>query len=61
MMELKSDPATRVLKVIAPTAFAMKGDEEKVLAAGCDGYLAKPFQYQEFLARIEAALAAGPR
>ena len=51
----------RSIKVIALTALAMKGDEEKMLAAGCDGYLAKPFEYQEFLAWIEAALAAGPR
>ena len=55
---LKSDPATRAVKVIALTAFAMKGDEEKMRSAGCDGYIAKPFQYQEFLARIEAALRA---
>lgn len=46
---LKADPATRALKVVALTAFAMKGDEEKIRAAGCDGYIAKPYQYREFI------------
>ncbi len=39
---LKSDPATRGIVVIGVTAYAMKGDEERVREAGCDGYLAKP-------------------
>jgi CheY-like chemotaxis protein len=39
---LKSDPATREIVVLALTAYAMKGDEERALAAGCDGYLSKP-------------------
>ena len=56
--ELKADPATCMIKVIVLTAFAMKGDEEKMLAAGCDGYIAKPFQYQQFLDRVRAALDA---
>ena len=55
---LKADPATRAIKVIVLTAFAMKGDEEKMLAAGCDGYIAKPFQYREFLAEVERQLGA---
>lgn len=54
---LKADPETRSIKVIALTAFAMKGDEEKMLAAGCDGYLAKPYHYREFLDKVSAALA----
>ena len=39
---LKADPATRDTRILAITAYAMKGDEQKALAAGCDGYIAKP-------------------
>ena len=54
---LKRDVATRAIPVIALTALAMKGDEERIRAAGCDGYIAKPMRYQEFLATIAAQLA----
>ena len=54
---LKADEATRRIPVIALTALAMKGDEERILAAGCDGYIAKPLDYKDFLARIKAKLA----
>jgi CheY-like chemotaxis protein len=39
---LKADPATAGIRVIAVSAFAMPADEERALAAGCDGYVAKP-------------------
>ena len=54
---LKQDDATRGIPVIALTALAMKGDEERIRAAGCDGYIAKPMRYQEFLATVAAQLA----
>jgi two-component system cell cycle response regulator DivK len=57
--QLKSDDATRAIPVIALTALAMKGDEERIRAAGCDGYIAKPIRYQDFLATIARRLA-GP-
>jgi two-component system, cell cycle response regulator DivK len=46
---LKQDEATRTIPVIALTALAMKGDEERIRAAGCDGYIAKPLSYKPFL------------
>ena len=39
---LKGDPATRGIKIIAVTAYAMKGDQDKAMSAGCDDYVTKP-------------------
>jgi two-component system cell cycle response regulator DivK len=53
---LKSDSTTRDIPVVALTALAMKGDEERIRAAGCDGYIAKPLAYRDFLATIATHL-----
>lgn len=55
---LKQDAGTRRIPIVALTAFAMRGDEEKFVAAGCDAYIAKPFRAGEFLARVQAILDA---
>ena len=53
---LKKDEATRAIPIIALTALAMKGDEARIRAAGCDGYIAKPLAYKDFLTVISAQL-----
>ncbi len=54
---LKADPVLRAIPVIAVTAFAMKGDEDEVFAAGCDAYITKPIRYKEFLNELDAVAA----
>jgi two-component system, cell cycle response regulator DivK len=55
-VQLKADAVTRDIPVIALTALAMKGDEERIRAAGCDGYIAKPLDYKQFLTTIKTHL-----
>lgn len=55
---LKADPATRHIRIVAFTAFAMRGDEAKMLSAGCDGYLSKPIDVKKFGAQVRACLQA---
>ena len=55
---LKSREPTRNVPVIALTALAMKGDRDRILAAGCDGYIAKPFSHAAFIATINRWLRA---
>ena len=49
---LKADEALRDIPVLAVTAFAMRGDEERILEAGCDGYIAKPISVPHFLETV---------
>src|SRR3954471_22771751 len=53
---IKQDPATRDITVVALTAFAMKGDEQKAVDAGCDGYITKPIDTRSLGARIREHL-----
>jgi two-component system cell cycle response regulator DivK len=54
---LKGADATSAIPVIALTALTMKGDEERIRAAGCDGYIAKPMRYKDFLEYVSIQLA----
>ena len=53
---LKSQPATRDINIVALTAYAMKGDEQKAHEAGCDGYIPKPIDVDTFVKSIEKYL-----
>ena len=56
--QIKADPATQAIPVIALTAHAMAGDEQKALAAGCDDYDTKPVNFSRLLGKIENLLGA---
>jgi CheY-like chemotaxis protein len=55
---LKADPATRAIRVVALTAYAMRGDDEKAFAAGCDGYITKPIDIERLAAEVSSYLGA---
>jgi len=62
---LKANPSMRDIIILGLTAYAMKGDEERILAAGCDGYIAKPVDTRRLPAMIGSYLhpptpGAGP-
>lgn len=61
LRRLRAEPRTAALKVVALTGLAMKGDRERLLAEGFDGYIEKPIRYKEFLGVVERLLGAGPR
>ena len=54
---LKRDPAYSGVVIVALSAYAMKGDEEKALAAGCDGYITKPIEPDTLLDHVRSALS----
>ena len=57
--QLKDDEETWGIPVVAVTAFAMVGDRDKALVAGCDGYVAKPIHLQDFLAVVKSFIGEG--
>src|ERR1700709_2005481 len=58
---LKDDEELRSIPVIAVTAFAMKGDEEKILKGGCEAYLSKPISVAKFFETVDHFLGAPKR
>jgi two-component system, cell cycle response regulator DivK len=53
---IKADPALASIPIIAVTSYALAGDEAKTRAAGCDGYIAKPFSPRQLLAKVREFL-----
>jgi len=58
MRQIRADAALAGLRIIAFTAYAMKGDEARMRAAGCDGYLSKPIDVASFAASVRHCLPA---
>ena len=54
---LRNAPATLTIPIVAVTAYAMPGDEERIRSAGCDAYLTKPLRFAEFMAVVHGLLA----
>jgi CheY-like chemotaxis protein len=55
--QLKADARTRHIRIVAITAFAMKGDDQKALDAGCDGYITKPIDTRALPGEVAGILA----
>jgi CheY-like chemotaxis protein len=53
---IKEDPSLKDIPVVALTSYAMQGDEEKALEAGCSGYIAKPIDTRKFLETVSQYL-----
>jgi len=56
---IKADPDVGATQIVAVSSFAMKGDEEKARASGCDGYVTKPYSPVKLLAMIRSILGEG--
>jgi CheY-like chemotaxis protein len=56
---LREKPATKDARILALTACAMKGDRERILKAGCDGYISKPIDVKGFIETVRRFLNAG--
>ena len=56
---IKADPELRHIPIVAVTSYALSGDETKTKAAGCDGYVAKPFSPRQLLAKMNEFLERG--
>ena len=54
---IKDDPELRAIPVVAVTAFAMKGDEERIRDGGCEAYIAKPISVATFLQTVQRFLS----
>ena len=54
--QIKADPEMAAIPVLAVTSYALSGDREKALAAGCEDYVAKPFRPRELVAKVEKLL-----
>ena len=55
--QIKADPELGTTPIIAVTSYALSGDNEKAMAAGCDGYFSKPVSPRALLAKIKTVLA----
>ena len=55
---MKTDDRTRRIPILALTAHAMRGDKDRFLEAGCDGYISKPIDVKTFISSIEQYLSA---
>jgi two-component system cell cycle response regulator DivK len=55
---LKEDPELKAIPVVAVTAFAMKGDEERIREGGCEAYLSKPISVAKFIETIRRFLGS---
>ena len=60
VLRLKEKPESRDIPIVAVTSYAMVGDRERILAAGCAGYVEKPINPETFMAEVEQHLPARP-